>query len=73
MKYIKLLEKISNILFLPFLISIVCLLVFRDALNSFRYIQFVRYFLLFIAIIIFLSSILGYVCKKNQRKNEKNN
>gem|GEM_PF-3476871 len=65
MKYLRLLNKLGNALFIPVLIGVVCILIFKDELDSFQYGQTIRY-LLFIGIIIALVGILI------RTKNEKN-
>ena len=65
MKYVKLLKKLSNVLFIPTLILMVCLVVFRDTLNAFKYVQLLRYLLVFLGVVL----IIGALVKD---KNEKN-
>ena len=66
MKYIRLLKKLSNALFIPILIGVVFLLIFRDALNTLKYAQAIRYFFLVVCII----ALVGILVRN---KNEKNN
>jgi len=66
MKYFRLLNKLSNILFIPMLIGIVCILIFRNELNTLKYAQAIRYFFLVICIIVVIGALI-------KDKNEKNN
>lgn len=53
-KFIKFFIKIARALTIPVIISVVCLLLFTEALNNFYYIQFIR---IIIVIAAFISSI----------------
>jgi hypothetical protein len=66
MKYVRLLNKLSNVLFIPMLIGVVCILIFRDELNTFKYVQLIRYSLVACGIIVVIGALL-------KDKNEKNN
>jgi len=66
MKYIILLKKLSNVLFIPMLIGVVCLLIFKDALNTLKYAQVIRYLFLVVCIIVIVGALV-------KNKNEKNN
>ena len=66
MKLIRLLNKLGNALFIPILVAVVCSLIFRDALNSLKYAQSIRYFFLVLCII----ALVGILVRN---KNEKNN
>ena len=66
MKYFKLLNKLSNILFIPTLILAVCLVVFREPLNTFRYVQLLRYLLILLGIIL----IVGALVKNKDEKDK---
>jgi len=66
MKYIRLLKKISNALFIPVLIGVVCLLIFKDALNTLEYAQAIRYFFVVVCIITLVGTLV-------KNKNEKDN
>jgi hypothetical protein len=68
MKYIKFLKKLSNILFLPILIWVVCVLIFKDALNAFKYGQMIRYIGLLMCVIVVVGALLD-----KKKKNEKDN
>ena len=64
MKYVRLLKKLSSVLFIPMLIGIVCLLIFRDALNTLKHAQVIRYSFFVVCIIVIIGALV---------KNEKNN
>jgi len=66
MKYIRLLNKLSNILFIPMLIGVVCILIFKEELNTLKYAQAIRYFFLVMCIIVVIGTLI-------KDKNEKNN
>jgi len=66
MKFLRFLNKLSNVLFIPMLIGLVYILLFKDELNAVEY--GVRYLLLVVAIIV----IVGALVKKKV-KNEKTN
>ncbi len=66
MKYVRLLKKLSNGLFIPILIGVVCILIFKNELNTLKYGQVVRYIFFAVCVI----SIVGILIKD---KNEKNN
>ena len=66
MKYIRLLNKLSNALFIPILIGVVCILIFKDALNTFKYAQAIRYFFLIMCIIV----VIGALVKNRDEKNK---
>jgi len=66
MKYIRLLKKLSDILFIPILIGVVCILIFREELNTLKYAQAIRYFFLVLCIIVVIGALI-------KDKNGKNN
>jgi len=66
MKFLRLLNKLSNALFIPMLIGVVCILIFKDALNTLKYAQAIRYFFLVMCIIVIIGTLI-------RNKNEKNN
>jgi L-asparagine transporter-like permease len=68
MNFFRFLHKLSNILFIPFLFGVVCILLFEDELNTFEYGQTIYYILLIVCII----GLVGALMKKKVR-NEKNN
>jgi uncharacterized membrane protein len=59
MKYFKFLKKLSNILFIPLLVLLVCLLIFNDTLNSFKYVQLLRYLLVSMGIIVIIGALIS--------------
>ena len=66
MKYLRFLNKLGNALFIPVLIGVVCILIFKDELDSFQYGQTIRYSLLVVSVI----ALVGILVRT---KNEKNN
>ena len=66
MKYLRLLKKLSNALFIPTLIAVVCTLIFKDELNTLEYADAIRYFLIVVCIITLIEPLI-------KNKNEKNN
>jgi len=56
MKHI--LKKLSNVLFIPTLTLMVCLVVFRDTLNTFKYVQILRYLLVFLGIVLIIGALV---------------
>jgi uncharacterized membrane protein len=70
MKYINLLQKLSNILFLPILVMVVCVLIFRDTLNTYKYGQLLRYIVLLMSIIVIIGALLD---NNKKKKNGKDN
>ena len=66
MKYIRFFKKLSNALFIPILVAVVCTLIFKKELNTLEYAQAIRYFLLVVCII----ALVGILIRD---KNEKNN
>ena len=66
MKYLRLLNKLSDVLFIPMLIGVVCILIFKDELNTLKYAQAIRYFFLVMCIIVVIGALI-------KDKNEKNN
>ena len=66
MRCIRLLKKFSNVFFIPMLVGVVCMLIFKDVLNTFKYAQLIRYLLLVVCIIVILGALV-------KNKNEKDN
>jgi len=48
------------------LVGVVCMLIFKDVLNTFKYAQLIRYLLLVVCIIVILGALV-------KNKNEKDN
>jgi len=66
-KIIKLLIKLSKLLAIPMIILVACSLLFKDYLDGITYIDVIRYFLIFICIIIVIGALLDiFVNKKNK-------
>ena len=58
MKYLRLFKKLSDALFIPMLIGVVCILIFRDELNTLKYAQAIRYFFLIMCIIVVIGALI---------------
>ncbi len=54
-------SKFVKIIYIPFFLSGASLMIFEKELNEFKYITLIRWFVLVIAIIIVLSSILDII------------
>ena len=59
MKTIRFLKRLSDMLFIPVLISVVCIVIFKDELNTLKYAQVIRYILLAICVIVLTGILLN--------------
>jgi len=66
MKYLRFLNKLGNALFIPVLIGVVCILLFKEELNASKYGQAIRYLFVLVGII----TLVGLLIRD---KNEKTN
>ena len=58
MTFRKLFKKLSNILFIPVIIASVCLLIFQEQLNTFKYAQIVRVFVVIMGITLIIGTFI---------------
>lgn len=58
-------EKLSRKLLVPYIIIVVCSVIFNDYIKDFKYTLYIRYFLLLIAITFAISAIIGLLRKNN--------
>ena len=63
MNFFRFLHKLSDILFIPMLMGLVCILLFKEELNAFKYGQTIRYLLLVMCIIV----VVGALMKKSKK------
>ena len=69
MNIIRFIKRLSNVLFIPMLVFAVCILIFKNELNTLKYAQIIRYLLIVVGVIV----IVGALLNDKKEKNEKNN
>ncbi|MCL2097831.1 MAG: hypothetical protein FWH23_03620 [Bacteroidales bacterium] len=66
MKYLRFLNKLSDVLIIPTAIGGACIVIFKDTLNTLKYAQALRFLVVMMGIIIVVGALV-------KNKNEKNN